>query len=74
MCTRTPLSKLFGDSTKTAKQEGCSKLTAKSNKGAAYLQLADGIFSINEDTAIRSDFALNPNKYAKAVGNYITNT
>ena len=66
--------KLFGDSTKTAKQEGHSKLTAKSNKGVAYLQLADGIFSIDEDAAIRSDFALNPNKYAKAVDNYITNT
>ena len=49
--------KLFGDSTKTAKQEGCSKLTAKSNKGVAYLQLADGIFSIDEDAAIRSDFS-----------------
>jgi hypothetical protein len=66
--------KLFGDSTQAAKSEGRSKLTAKSNKGAAYLQLADGIFSIDDDAAVRSDFATNPNKYAKAVDNYITNT
>lgn len=66
--------KLFGDSTQTAKSEGRSKLTAKSNKGAAYLQVADGIFSIDEDAAIRADFATNPNKYAKAVDNYISNT
>jgi hypothetical protein len=66
--------KLFGDSTQTAKLEGRSKLTAKSNKAAAYLQVADGIFSIDDDAAVRADFATNPNKYAKAVDNYITNT
>ena len=66
--------KLFGDSTQAAKSEGRSKLTAKSNKGAAYLQLADGIFSIDRDAAVRADFGNNPNKYAKAVDNYITNT
>ncbi|KAI0274545.1 hypothetical protein BGY98DRAFT_920640 [Russula aff. rugulosa BPL654] len=66
--------KLFGDSTQTAKLEGRSKLTAKSNKGAAYLQLANGIFSIDDDPAIRADFVTNPNKYAKAIDNYITNT
>ena len=66
--------KLFGDSTQSAKSEGCSKLTAKSNKASAYLQLADGIFSLDDDPAIRADFMTNPNKYAKAVDNYITNT
>jgi hypothetical protein len=66
--------KLFGDSTQAAKSEGRSKLTAKSNKGAAYLQVADGIFSLDHDAAVRADFATNPNKYAKAVDNYITNT
>jgi hypothetical protein len=66
--------KLFGDSTKTAKSEGRLKLTAKSNKATAYLQLADGIFSIDEDPNVRSDFTANPNKYAKAVDNYITNS
>ncbi|KAI0272147.1 hypothetical protein BGY98DRAFT_922230 [Russula aff. rugulosa BPL654] len=66
--------KLFGDSTQTAKLEGRSKLTAKSNKGAVYLQLANGIFSIDDDPAIRADFVTNPNKYAKAIDNYITNT
>ncbi|KAN0118820.1 hypothetical protein V8E52_004931 [Russula decolorans] len=66
--------KLFGDSTQVAKLEGRSKLTAKSNKGAAYLQVADGIFSIDNDAAVRADFKTNPNKYAKAVDNYITNT
>jgi hypothetical protein len=49
-------------------------LTAKSNKAAAYLQLADGIFSIDDDAAVRADFSTNPNKYVKAVDNYITNT
>jgi hypothetical protein len=44
--------KLFEDSTQTAKLEGCSKLTAKSSKAAAYLQVADGIFSINDDAVI----------------------
>jgi hypothetical protein len=66
--------KLFGDSMKLAKSEHRSKVTAKSSKGTAYLQLAEGIFSVNEDPTIRSDFASNPNKYAKAVDNYITNT
>ena len=66
--------KLFGDSTQVAKSEGHSKLTAKSNKGVAYLQVADGIFSIDENPAVRADFAANPTKYMKAVDNYITNT
>ena len=44
--------KLFGDSTKVAKSEGRTKLTAKSNKTSAYLLLADGIFSIDEDPTI----------------------
>ena len=66
--------KLFSDSTQAAKSEGHSKLTAKSNKGATYLQLADGIFSINDDSAVWADFIINSNKYAKAVDNYITNT
>jgi hypothetical protein len=66
--------KLFGDSTQTAKQEGRSKMTAKSNKGVAYLQVAEGIFSVDEDPAVRADFQANPSKYAKAVDNYITNT
>jgi hypothetical protein len=66
--------KLFRDSTQAAKLEGRSKLTAESNKGAAYLQLADGIFSVDNDPAIRGDFTTNPSKYAKAIDNYITNT
>ena len=66
--------KLFGDSTQTAKSEGRSKLTAKSNKAAAYLQVADGIFSVDRDAGVWADFVTNPNKYAKAVDNYITNT
>src|SRR5712675_2812435 len=43
--------KLFEDSTRTAKSEGRSKLTAKSSKTTGYLQVADGIFSINDDVA-----------------------
>jgi hypothetical protein len=66
--------KLFGDSTKLAKSEGRSKLTAKSNKATGYLQLAEGVFSIDEDDLVRADFATSPNKYAKAVDNYIANT
>jgi hypothetical protein len=66
--------RLFGDSTLVAKSEGRGKLTAKSNKAAAYLQVADGIFSIDDDPAVRVDFTNNPNKYAKAVDNHITNT
>ena len=66
--------KLFGDSTQTAKSEGRSKLTAKSNKAAAYLQVADGIFSVDCDAGVWADFVTNPNKYAKAINNNITNT
>ena len=66
--------KLFGDSTQVAKSEGRTKLTAKLNKVGAYLQVADGIFSVNDNAAVRADFATNPSKYAKAVDNYITNT
>jgi hypothetical protein len=66
--------KLFGDSTRAAKSEGRSRLTAKSNKATGYLQVAEGIFSIDEDSAVRSDFTANPTKYSKAVDNYITNT
>src|SRR5712672_3866960 len=66
--------KLFGDSIQAARSEGRSKLTAKSNKSTGYLQVADGVFSINNDMAVRTDFAANPNKYAKAIDNYINNT
>jgi hypothetical protein len=66
--------KLFGDSTQAANSEGHFKLTAKLNKGAAYVQVADGIFSVDNDAVIWADFKTNPNKYAKAVDNYITNT
>src|SRR6266403_521557 len=66
--------KLFRDSTQAAKSEGRSKLTAKSNKGAAYLQVADGVFLIDDDEAVQADFVKNPSKYAKAINNYITNT
>ena len=66
--------KLFGDSTQTAKSEGCYKLTIKLNKAAGYLQVADGIFSIDNNLDVRADFVINPSKYAKAVDNYITNT
>jgi hypothetical protein len=38
------------------------------------LQVAEGIFSIDEDAGVRADFLVNPSKYAKAVDNYITNT
>jgi hypothetical protein len=61
--------KLFGDSTQAAKLEGRSKLTAKSNKSTAYLQVADGVFSVDDDPAVQADFAANLNKYAKAVNN-----
>lgn len=44
--------KLFGNSTQATKSEGCFKLTTKSNKAATYLQVADGIFSIDNDAAI----------------------
>src|SRR5712671_5654626 len=66
--------KLFGDSIQAAKLDGRSKLTAKSNKTTAYLQVADGVFSIDDDVAVRTDFMTNPNKYVKAIDNYITNT
>ena len=66
--------KLFGDATQATNLEGCSKLTAKSNKGTAYVQVADGIFSVNNNAAIRADFKTNLNKYVKVVDNYITNT
>ena len=42
--------KLFGNSTQVAKLKGHIKLTAKSNKAATYLQVADGIFSVDDDT------------------------
>ena len=44
--------KLFGDSTKVAKSEGCLKVTAKSNKVMAYLQHVEGIFSVDCDQNI----------------------
>jgi hypothetical protein len=44
--------KLFRDSTQTAKLEGRSKMTAKSNKAAAYLQVMDGIFSVDHDPGV----------------------
>jgi hypothetical protein len=65
--------KLFRDSTQVAKIEGHSKLTAKLNKGAVYLQVTEGIISVNKNPAVQADFKSNPNKYSKAVDNYITN-
>ena len=66
--------KFFGDSIQTAKSKGRYKLTTKSNKAAGYLQVADGIFSIDDNPGVRANFVINPSKYAKAVDNYITNT
>jgi len=66
--------KLFRDSTQTAKSEGRSKLTTKLNKGAKYLQFADGVFFIDNDPGVRADFVINPSKYTKAVNNYIIST
>ena len=54
--------KLFGDSTQAARLEGRAKLTAKSNKGTTYLQVADGIFSVDNDPAVWADFATNSSK------------
>ena len=44
--------KLFGDSTQAVRLEGHAKLTAKLNKGTAYLQVADGIFLVDNDPAV----------------------
>ena len=66
--------KLFGDSTQAAKSEGRIKLTVKLNKAAAYLQVTNGVFSIDGDAGVWADFTTNPNKYAKAIDNYITDT
>jgi len=40
----------------------------------AYLQVADGIFSIDENLAVQANFTTNSKKYAKAIDNYITYT
>ena len=67
--------KLFSNSTQVAaKSEGRTKLTAKLNKVGTYLQVVDGIFSVDNDAAVQADFATNPSKYAKAIDNYIINT
>ena len=65
--------KLFGESTQAVRLEGHAKLTAKSNKGTTYLQVADDIFLVNNDPAVQANFATNPSKYTKAVDNYINN-
>jgi hypothetical protein len=65
---------LFRDSTQTAKSKGHSKLTIKLNVAAAYLQVIDGIFSINHDPESELIFASNLNKYLKAANNYLTIT
>ena len=50
--THPDVAKLFGDSTQAAKLEGRSKVTAKSNKSTGYLQVAEGVFSIDDNEAV----------------------
>jgi hypothetical protein len=49
-------------------------MTAKLSKATAYQQLANGIFSVDKNPAVRADFKANSTKYAKVVNNYIMNT
>jgi hypothetical protein len=63
--------KLFSDSTKDAKDEGRRKRVAKGSKSEFHKMIADAVFSVDKDSAVRDDYRANPINYVKSVDNYI---
>jgi hypothetical protein len=63
--------KLFSDSSKDAKDEGRRKRVAKSSKSEFHKMIADAVFSVDDDSAVRDDYGINPSNYVKSVDNYI---
>ena len=63
--------KLFSDSTKDAKDEGQRKHVAKGTKSEFHKLIAIFVFSVDADTDVRDDFAVNSGNYMKSVDNYL---
>jgi hypothetical protein len=63
--------KLFSDSTKDAKDEGRRKRVAKGTKSEFHKMIATYVFSVDENEAVRADFAVNTINYTKSVDNYL---
>jgi hypothetical protein len=63
--------KLFSDSTKDAKDEGRRKRVAKGTKSEFHKMIATHVFSVDENEAVRADFAVNTINYTKSVDNYL---
>ena len=63
--------KLFSDSAQDAKQENRSQRKAKGAKSGLYMQLADSVFSVDNNPKVHEDFKVNPAKYAKSVKNHL---
>lgn len=59
--------KLFSDSSKEAKEQGRKKKQSGVSRDAYYLQLADAIFSIDEDPGVRQLFQNDPKAFIKPV-------
>ncbi|EGN97085.1 hypothetical protein SERLA73DRAFT_74797 [Serpula lacrymans var. lacrymans S7.3] len=66
---------LFSDSTKEAKSRGRRKVVNKSSssKSDVHTIIAHHIFSVDEHADTCQDYADNPQKYARAVDNHLSN-
>ena len=61
--------KLFSDSAQDAKQKNQFQQKTKGAKSGLYMQLADSVFSVDNNPKVHEDFKVNPAKYAKSVKN-----
>ena len=64
--------KLFSDSTQAAKDQSRRKLVSKTPKAHYHQKIANHVFSVDEDAAVRQDFKKNPLRYTKSVDNLFT--
>ena len=64
--------KLFSDSTQAAKDQSRRKLVSKTPKAHYHQKIANHVFSVDEDVAVRQDFRKNPTRYTKSVDNLLT--
>ncbi|KAJ7233813.1 hypothetical protein C8J57DRAFT_1532137 [Mycena rebaudengoi] len=64
--------KLFSDSTKDASKEGRKARKASGAKTIYYTKIADAVFSVDADPAVREAFKKDSTPYVRSVENYVS--
>jgi len=63
--------RLFSDSSQNARKENRAQRVAKGSKSVYYSRIAQYVFSVDPDPAVRMDLDTEPQKFSKAVENRI---